>query len=133
MNQSTAIQKSTVPNDAVITVCRYIRPVALFNTGIGYSNLGGITLVFIMDYGKRTVNVKFSICRADENFNKHDGQAWAMKQEGDTINLDKFQAMADQCGGFTNAYVNLLNCKYVTGEATPREITLYQTVAADFA
>jgi len=131
MNQSTAIQKSTVPNDAVITVCRYIRPVALFETGVSYSNLGGITLVFIMDYGKRTVNIKFSICRANENFNKHDGQMWAMKQEGETINLDKFQTMADQVGGFTDAYINLLNCRYVLGDLTPREITLYETVGAD--
>ena len=131
MNQSTTIQKSTVPNDAVITVCRYIRPVALFETGIGYSNLGGTTLVFIMDYGKRTVNVKFSICRANENFNKREGLAWAMKQEGETINLDKFQDMSDKVGGFTDAYINLLNCKYVTGDVTPREITLYETVAAE--
>jgi len=124
MNQTTAIQKSSVANDAVIKVCRYIRPVVLFKQGVGYSNLGGVTLVFTMDYGRRTVNVKFSICRDDENFNKKDGLSWAEKQVGETFNLDKFQSMADVMGGFTQAYLNLLNAKYVNESLTPRELTL---------
>ena len=124
MNQNTAIQKSTVPHDAVIKVCRYIRPVAEFKQGLGYSNLGGVTLVFTMDYGQRTVNVKFSICRADENFNKKDGLAWAEKQVGETFNLDKFQTMADAYGGFSYAYHHLLNAKFVNEQLTPRESTL---------
>ena len=120
---------STVPNDAVITVCRYLRPVALFETGYGYSNLGGTTFVFKMDYSKRTVDVKFSICRANENFNKKEGLRFAERQDGDTYNLDRFQALADDLGGFTNAYLSLLNSKYVAGTLTPRESTLFNTMS----
>ena len=131
MNTSSKVAVgSKIANDAVITVCRYIRPVAEFRDGVGYSNLGGTTFVFTMDYGKRTVNVKFSICRSDENFNKKEGLAWANKQRGETFNLDKFQMMADAVGGFTLAYLNLLSSKYVTGTLSTRELTLLNLLNA---
>ena len=119
-----------IADNAVITVCRYIRPIAKFNGKIAYSNLGGVTLVYTMDYGKRTVDVRFSICRPNENFNKANGLAYAMAAASDQYDLDKFRALADSVGGFTNAYSNLLNCKYVSGSLTTRETTLYNTLSA---
>lgn len=126
MSQKTAVQKSSVPNDAVIKVCRYIRPIAEFKQGIGYSNLGGVTMLFTMDYGRRNVNVKFSICRPDENFSKKEGLERAEQQVGETFSLDRFQEMADAVGGFTAAYMNLLGTKYVTGQLSQRESALWK-------
>lgn len=126
MNTNTRV--STVANDAVITVCRYIRPVAQFENAIAYSNLGGVTFVFTMDYGKRTVNAKFSICRKNENFNKKDGLRHAVETDGVTYNLDKFQAMANIAGGFTNAYISMLSSKFVAETLTPREKTLLEVL-----
>ena len=128
VNFASTPTPAKIADDAIISVCRYVRPIAQFRDGAGYSNLGGVTLLFTMDYGRRTVNVKFSICRANENFNKKDGITEAAKQRGVEFNLDKFQLLADHCGGFTNAYLNMLNTSYVAGTLNVRETTLFHTL-----
>ena len=63
-------------------IIRYVRPLAIFSDlgqGLGIdnvianSNLGGITLIFNINYNKSELSVKYSICSVVDNFDKFQG------------------------------------------------------------
>lgn len=105
-----------------VTVIRYVRP--LLGNG-HYSNLGGITFLFELDYTRRTINIYFSVCSSKENFNKKEGIEIA-KQAGieRQFNYDKFQQLATLKGGFVDAYISILESEQVMGVLTKRESIL---------
>ena len=103
-----------------VEVIRYLRPI----DANGVSNLGGVTVVFNLDYDKREIDVKFSICSSKENFNKHNGVKVAKESEAvRTLPLDSFRKLADKEGGFIDAYFKTLDVVKVlsTEHLHPRE------------
>lgn len=87
-------------------VIRYLRP-----TSGDHSNMGGVTFVFYMDYINRTVDVRYSVCSLDDNFDKALGLEVALASDSEEFDLDDFRARADEFGGFTNYYVRYLGVK----------------------
>ena len=90
-----------------VRVIRYVRPYSIN----GHSNLGGVTFVFDMDYDKRTVEVRYSVCSRTDNFEKQLGISVASAADPDTFNLDDYRARADEFGGFTQYYLQYLPVK----------------------
>ena len=100
-----------------VTVVRYLRPpvkqavkglVSVYTAE--RSNLGGVTFLFDLDYVNRQVVTYFSICNSKENFNKQLGIETARDAGVVRIMpLDGFRELADQEGGFVDAYFTLLN------------------------
>lgn len=60
-----------------VQVTRYVRPTDCNNRPY---NLGGITLVFELDYERMVAKVGWSICAEDENFDKSIGEAFAWRR-----------------------------------------------------
>lgn len=104
-----------------VRVIRYVRP-RLEN--YCFSNLGGVTFVFTMDYNARTVAVQSAICSSKDNFNKADGLKYALSTSPRRFNLDKFQAFADDEGGFVQAYLAILKSESVSDAVLPSEKVL---------
>lgn len=60
-----------------VQVVRYVRPTDCEDRP---HNLGGITLVFHLDYERMAAKVGWSICAEDENFSKAVGEAYAWRR-----------------------------------------------------
>jgi hypothetical protein len=111
-----------------VRVIRYLR-----NLTQNYepSNLGGVTLVFDMDYEDRTVAVRFSICSEKENFNKALGLETAINSGVERIlPLDPFRKLADIKGGFLDAYYAMIETDQVQGAISEREKLFLKKVDA---
>lgn len=90
-----------------VEVIRYIRP-----TNTDHSNLGGMTVIFKLDYTARTVGISYSVCSLSDNFEKAKGLAVARSSnEVETFNLDDFASMANSTGSFTKYYLTHLRAK----------------------
>lgn len=89
-------------------VIRYVRPT---NKWGKRDNLGGVTLVFDMDYTDRKVAVRFSVCSKNENFDKKTGLAVAEKSEAEVFDLDAYRSRANHFGGFAPYYTQYLDVK----------------------
>jgi hypothetical protein len=111
---------------APVSVIRYVRPMF---TDSKLANLGGVTFVFTMDYNIRTVSVQFAICSPKDNFDKKAGIAHARSTPVRVFNLDKFQAYADQTGGFVSAYLHIASSDDVTGTLSVNERNLLKKMA----
>lgn len=109
-----------------VRVIRYVRP-RLEN--YCFSNLGGVTFVFTLDYNLRTVEVQTAICSSKDNFNKADGLKYALESSPRKFNLDKFQAFADEEGGFVHAYIAVLKSEAVSEAVLPSEKVLLRKMA----
>lgn len=96
------------------------------------SNLGGATLKFHLNYEERTIKLICSVCSIKENFSKEKGLDACAANYGKygfrEYNLDKFRILADRLGGFTNAYVNILETLSVSDQLTPPEKALLNQV-----
>jgi len=115
-----------------IDVIRFLRPQTntyAQNFGTSPSNLGGVTLVFRMDYDKRIVYMHFSICATTENFNKKLGMQNAlMRPAVRSIDLDKFQKFSNLKGGFVDGYLSILETESIIGELDDREKLLVKKI-----
>lgn len=80
------------------------------------SNLGGVTLLFDLDYMDRTVNILFSMAAKDENFDR-DIAITVAENNGvvRSLDLDAFRILADEVGGFVPAYQSVLRTATVSG------------------
>jgi hypothetical protein len=101
-----------------VQVIRYVRPRLENGT---WSNLGGATFVFTMDYNTRTVRVQHALCSSKDNFNKALGLKTALASGFREVDLDLFQGFADKLGGFVNAYQMMLSTFSVAGMLSPSE------------
>jgi hypothetical protein len=109
---------------APVKVIRYVRPYT-DQSEMSYSNLGGATFVFDLDYNARKVEIKFAICATRENFSKELGTAAAnMAPESRTFDLDKFQKLSDSAGGFVDGYLRIVETEAVLGTLMQCERTL---------
>jgi hypothetical protein len=111
-----------------VRVIRYLR-----NLTKNYepSNLGGVTLMFDMDYEDRTVAIRFSICSEKENFNKELGLQTAIDSGVERIlPLDPFRKLADIKGGFLDAYYAMIETDQVQGAISNREKLFLKKVDA---
>ena len=110
-----------------VKIVRYLRPKSNFTT----HNLGGATFVFDLDYEQRKVSVFFAITPKDKNFNKQVGIDCAINSGvARTVPLDAMRSLADQEGGFVDAYWTMLNIeKHFPGNTlTQREKVLLKKV-----
>jgi hypothetical protein len=101
-----------------VQVIRYVRPRLENGT---WSNLGGATFVFTMDYNNRTVRVQHALCSSKDNFNKALGLKTALASGFREFNLDSFQEFADKLGGFVLAYQMMLSTFSVSGTLSSSE------------
>ncbi len=115
-----------------IDVIRFLRPQTntyAQNFGTSPSNLGGVTLLFEMDYNLRKVAIKFAICPTTINFNKKDGTFYAKASPiVRVLDLDRFQKFSDLKGGFVDGYLSLLETESIIGSLDDREKLLVKKV-----
>jgi hypothetical protein len=117
-----------------VRVIRYLRKYQTYGTTFenhyhAHGNLGGATFIFDLDYVQRTVSVSFSICADDENFNKELGIKTAIECGVErTMDLDGFRKLADDTGGFVDAYWNVVQASQALGTLSKREKVLLKKV-----
>lgn len=101
-----------------VTVVRHLRPYMMDET---HHNIGGATFLFELDYKTRQVVVMFAICASNENFNRKKGVEVARVSGVERIlPLDGFQKLANNKGGFIDAYWDLIK---VNGDVDPSYLT----------
>ena len=114
-----------------VRVIRYLRNWAKHNP-FEASNLGGVTLVFDMDYITRTVAIRFSICSDKDNFDKALGLSTAVSTIAERIlDLDNFRKLADIKGGFLDAYYAIMQAGIVDGTLSSREKVFLKKIDSD--
>jgi hypothetical protein len=117
-----------------VQVIRYLRPYGTFGSTYenhyhAPGNLGGVTFIFDLDYVQRTISISFSICAMDENFNKELGIKTALDCGVErTMDLDGFRKLADDTGGFVDAYWNVVQASQALGTLSKREKLLLKKV-----
>jgi hypothetical protein len=114
-----------------VQIIRYLRPQNKYwcKNPDSHSNLGGATFLFDLDYVQRTVSISFSICAIDENFNKELGVITATECGVERVmDLDGFRKLADDTGGFVDAYWYVVLTSQATGTITKREKMLLKKV-----
>ena len=85
------------------------------------NNMGGVTMLFRLNYKKRTVRVRFSVCARDENFDRETGIEYALNdlEHVYDFDLDWYQNMANKYGGFAYVFVAELNNWCVESKTNP--------------
>jgi len=114
---------------SAVQFIRYVRP---RDEEGGISNLGGATFVFTLNYKNRTVEIQTALCSPKDNFDKKLGLQTALISTPRVINLDKFQQLANQWGGFVPAYIHTLSVLNVVESISNPELVFLRKFLAAF-